>query len=280
MRKCIKSTPLLLIVLIIFASLFLSFPTFAADLESSHITETALLGNLKDDGSTCGVFTILNLVVDILSTGVGILGAIGITVVGIKYLTAGGNEEQTRKAKHRMLQIVIGLATYALIYAGLQFLIPGGKLDFTQRCEIVSNEDLAKIKAEEAAKKAAAAAEQKSSGGTSESGSDSSTDDSGKNTACLKNALESIRDQICGLKSGSERIAKTAELLAFSSKKASKHSYSNSFKPNKWSDLKKPSPTNTFNKPTIEPPKATSKRLANTLCRLEPVRHATDLWAQ
>lgn len=77
-----------------------------------------------DDGQGSGVNDILKLVVNIMSIGVGILGVIGITVVGVQYLTAGGNEEQTRKSKRRMLEIVIGLVAYALVYALLTWLLP------------------------------------------------------------------------------------------------------------------------------------------------------------
>ncbi len=146
---------LILFILPVVLSLFFSSITFATDNESSHITETALLGNLKDDDSACGVFTVVNFIVDIFSIGVGVLAIIGITIVGIKYLTAGGNEEQTRKAKHRMFQIVIGLVTYALLYVGTQWLLPGGKLDFSTRCELVSNEELDQIKAKEKAEREA-----------------------------------------------------------------------------------------------------------------------------
>ena len=59
-----------------------------------------------------------------MTIGIGILGVIGISVVGIQYLTAGGSEEKTRKAKQRMLEIVIGLAVYAVMYAVLSWLLP------------------------------------------------------------------------------------------------------------------------------------------------------------
>ena len=59
-----------------------------------------------------------------MSIGVGILGVVGITIVGIQYLTAGGNEEKTRTAKRRILDIVIGLAAYAAAYWILQWLLP------------------------------------------------------------------------------------------------------------------------------------------------------------
>ena len=70
---------------------------------------------------------ILKLVVEIMTIGIGIVGAIGITIAGIQYITAAGNEEQTRKAKRRIFEIVIGFFAYALIYAALSFLIPDFK---------------------------------------------------------------------------------------------------------------------------------------------------------
>ena len=71
-----------------------------------------------------GVTHVLKLTIDILSIGIGVLGVVGISIVGIQYLTAGGNEEKTRKAKRRMFEIVIGLVAYAVIYAFLKFLLP------------------------------------------------------------------------------------------------------------------------------------------------------------
>ncbi len=77
----------------------------------------------KYDGEE-SIKCILKFVVDTLSIGVGILGVIGISVVGIQYLTAGGSEEKTRKAKRRMFEIIIGLLAYAVIYAALRFALP------------------------------------------------------------------------------------------------------------------------------------------------------------
>ncbi|MBR2708980.1 hypothetical protein IKE98_01460 [Candidatus Saccharibacteria bacterium] len=77
-----------------------------------------------DDGKGSSVTAQLNLVVDIMTIGIGILGVIGITIVGIQYLTAGGSEEKTRKAKRRMFEIVIGLVAYVVLYAFVKWLIP------------------------------------------------------------------------------------------------------------------------------------------------------------
>ena len=96
-------------------------PAFAADAKDTSV-ETAILTGCgqAEDGTQC----ILKLVVDIMSIGVGILGVIGITVVGIQYLTAGGDEGKTKKAKQRMFEIVIGLVAYVVIYAALRWLLP------------------------------------------------------------------------------------------------------------------------------------------------------------
>lgn len=101
-------------------------------------TLTSVLGNAKcdsegnkdkgdyncscDDGNGSSIEEVLNLIIDIMTVGVGILGVIGISVVGIQYLTAGGDEGKARNAKRRMLEIVIGLVVYAIFYAVLTFL--------------------------------------------------------------------------------------------------------------------------------------------------------------
>ena len=96
-------------------------PVFAADKDDTGV-ETAILTTCGQDED--GVGCILRLVVDIMSIGVGILGVIGITVVGIQYLTAGGDEGKVKKSKQRMFEIVIGLVAYVVIYAALRWLLP------------------------------------------------------------------------------------------------------------------------------------------------------------
>ena len=106
----------------------LGTPALATSGSETMAVETAILktcGDKADDENGEGVMCILQTVVDVMTVGVGILGVLGITIVGIQYLTAGGNEEQTRKAKRRMVEIVIGLVAYVLIYALLKFLLPG-----------------------------------------------------------------------------------------------------------------------------------------------------------
>lgn len=120
-----------LVIATILIGLFASFgymPAFAAD---DGCVDTSILGGgqvCEDDPNNGGktIFeNILSPALDIMTVGIGIIGAIGITVVGIQYMTAGDNEEQTRKAKRRMFEIVIGIAVYVLAYALLKWLLPG-----------------------------------------------------------------------------------------------------------------------------------------------------------
>ena len=137
---------LLSIIAIVVAGIFAVAPVFA----DQKCTLTSILGNSTcdgdgnykhdgapkksdgedahncscDDGTGSSIVSILRLVVNIMTVGVGVLGVIGITIVGIQYLTAGGNEEQTRKAKRRLFELIIGLVAYVLIYSLLNWLIP------------------------------------------------------------------------------------------------------------------------------------------------------------
>lgn len=100
--------------------------------------ETSFFGDMQDDGQGCGVYSILSLVIDTLSIGVAILALIGIALTGTKYLMAKGDIEQAKNAKHRLYQIIIGIVAYVLIYAGAQWLLPGGHFNSNQSCSDTS----------------------------------------------------------------------------------------------------------------------------------------------
>ena len=84
-----------LLCIVVLSGLF--FSTFVFATSSSDVVETNFFGNFEDDGSGCGVYTILNLVIDILSMGVAIAGVIGVTIAGIQYMSAKDSEEKTKK---------------------------------------------------------------------------------------------------------------------------------------------------------------------------------------
>ncbi|MBR3144211.1 hypothetical protein IKF12_03400 [Candidatus Saccharibacteria bacterium] len=86
---------------------------------------TSLINCDSSDGEGAAL-SVLGLAVRIVTVAVGVLAAIGITIVGVQYLTAKDNEEQVRKAKKRLVQLVIGLVAFVLLSAVANFLIPGG----------------------------------------------------------------------------------------------------------------------------------------------------------
>ena len=92
--------------------------------KTGHTMDAAILSDVCECGGGEGVKAVIKLVINIFTVVIGIVGAIGISIAGIQYLTAGGNEEQTRKAKRRIFEIVIGFAAYAVIYLALSFLLP------------------------------------------------------------------------------------------------------------------------------------------------------------
>lgn len=73
-----------------------------------------------------GAWGILLLAINILTAGVGVAAIGGIVYGAILYTSAGGSQEQVKKAMQVITNVVIGVVAYALMYAVLNFLIPGG----------------------------------------------------------------------------------------------------------------------------------------------------------
>lgn len=73
-----------------------------------------------------GVWGILLLAINILTGLIALAAVAGIIYASIMYTSAGGSVEQTKKAMGIITNVVIGVVAYALMYAGLNFLIPGG----------------------------------------------------------------------------------------------------------------------------------------------------------
>lgn len=186
---------------------------------SDEVVETNFFGNYTDDGEGCGVYMILNMIIDILSIGIAITGVIGVTLVGIQYMTAKDSEEKTRKAKNRMLEIVIGLVAYAALFAGVQWLLPGGLMN--NSCKSISDEKLAQMKEdekkkeEEEKKKQQAEQQNKKNKKTTKKQKQEQQQKNKAYKKCMERAARVVRNDICKLETGAEKIAKTAKLLAW-----------------------------------------------------------------
>ncbi|MBQ8156664.1 hypothetical protein IJ101_02665 [Candidatus Saccharibacteria bacterium] len=81
-------------------------------------------GKYCDDGKGGGVYAILNIILTVLTFGIGIAATAGLIISGIQYATSGTNEARATQARRRIFEIVIGLIAYALLYLALQWLIP------------------------------------------------------------------------------------------------------------------------------------------------------------
>lgn len=86
---------------------------------------TAIL-NICPGSNGEGLYDVLALGLSIVTYGVGAAAVIGVIISAYQYITARDNSVQVAKAKNRILQIVIGLVIWVLIWGILQFLLPGG----------------------------------------------------------------------------------------------------------------------------------------------------------
>ena len=71
---------------------------------------------------------ILNMILVVVTTGVGIAAVGSIVFAGIIYITAKDNAGQVSKAKTMIMNTVIGIIAYILMWAFLEWIIPGGVL--------------------------------------------------------------------------------------------------------------------------------------------------------
>lgn len=116
------------VVMMTACAMCLAPKVFAAECGSDGV-ETSVLGeNGCAEGTSDGsaIFDVLNIVLQVLTYGVAIAGTFAIVIVGIQYMTAKDNAGQLAAAKTRLIAIIIGLAAYAVMWAFLQWLLPGG----------------------------------------------------------------------------------------------------------------------------------------------------------
>ena len=90
---------------------------------------TSVLGTdgcVENEENGGAMFGVLSLVLQILTFGIGIVGTFAIVISGIQYMTAKDNAGQMAAAKTRLIATAVGLIAYALLWAFLQWVLPGG----------------------------------------------------------------------------------------------------------------------------------------------------------
>lgn len=68
----------------------------------------------------------INLIVNFLSIGVGVIVIVMILVGGVQYIAAGDNAQAVTSAKQHITNAFLALIIYIFLFAFLQWLIPGG----------------------------------------------------------------------------------------------------------------------------------------------------------
>ncbi len=93
--------------------------------------DTMLFGTVCDDCEGGPILKIILFAVKILTIGFGILATIGIITFGVQYLTARDNEGQLARAKKRLIDVVIGIVAYGMMYLLLELFLPGEIMNIT-----------------------------------------------------------------------------------------------------------------------------------------------------
>ncbi len=79
-----------------------------------------------NDITKSGIWTVLVMAINILTVGVGIAAVAGILWGSFLFITAAGSPEQFKKARMVIFETVLGIVVYAVMYAFINYLIPGG----------------------------------------------------------------------------------------------------------------------------------------------------------
>lgn len=82
--------------------------------------------NIGCRGQGNGIVDLTFAIIRFLSIGVGIIAVASMIVGGIQYTASSGNPEATAKAISRLSNTAIALLIYFLIFAILNWLVPGG----------------------------------------------------------------------------------------------------------------------------------------------------------
>jgi heme/copper-type cytochrome/quinol oxidase subunit 3 len=76
----------------------------------------------------CSIIYYLVIGINFLSAAAGLAMVFSFIFAGYQYITARDNPQFVQAAKNRILWTLIALATFLFMYAGLNWLVPGGVL--------------------------------------------------------------------------------------------------------------------------------------------------------
>lgn len=129
MKKLTGFTIVVGSVAAVFSSAFLvSSQTLAASCAGVETSIISCQGYSEKPSSVeqSGVWGLLQIAVNILAAGVAVAAVGGLIYGGILYSTAADDASKVQKAIGVIRDVVIGMVAFALMWALVEFLIPGG----------------------------------------------------------------------------------------------------------------------------------------------------------
>lgn len=99
---------------------------------SPGVTVTSSAGNPSccppkaTDSVSCFYAKYLNPAVQLLAVGITVVIVIAIVYGAIEYITSNADPQRVAQGKQRIINALIGLVAFILLYGFLQFLLPGG----------------------------------------------------------------------------------------------------------------------------------------------------------
>jgi len=100
-------------------------PVFALD---CAVLPSGICSTANTGGTTGGVFELLKWILRIMIGVVGIAAVGGMIWAGMLYLTAGDNAAQVKQSKTIIVDVVIGIVAFGLMFLIMNWLVPGGVL--------------------------------------------------------------------------------------------------------------------------------------------------------
>ena len=128
----IKQTIKILIVTLGMTQLFALAPALSTtaaakdDLQCAVLPQSICGSAGEGEVEQSGIWKLLLFTIRIMTFGVGLVAVAMIGYAAFLYTTAQDSSTQTKQAIDMIRNVVIGIAGYALMWAFLQFLIPGG----------------------------------------------------------------------------------------------------------------------------------------------------------
>lgn len=115
-----------LVLMSFVAATLIAPPAHAAECASVETTVISCDSQVSGDSQTSGIWSLLLIVINIMTAGIGVLAVAGFVYAAVLWTTAEDKADQLNKAKDIILNTCIGLVSFGLMYSLLQFLVPGG----------------------------------------------------------------------------------------------------------------------------------------------------------